>query len=302
MEWVFQWVKNITYYLVFISLISGLMPDTRYERYVKLFYGIVFILLVVSPLTAGLKLDKMLAQAYEALCMEGDTGSSEFADRLQKIEAEQVERVFAQYEKAVAQDIQVMAEEAGFSCRQVSVRIEGREGEACFGQVAAVELVLGPGGPAGPAVTAPAAAAPTAVAPAAAAPTAAAPAAVAPTAAAPAAVAPTAADPPAAAPAATDPPAAAQTVADPTDTEAAVGVNGWEVAPINIKVGLEDEGGGTGSRTVFHGSKQKGDMGQKGDKEQEGHSEQEALYGFQRKVAGYYGLDEKAVRITWKDD
>ena len=137
MEWVFQWVKNITYYLVFISLISGLMPDTRYERYVKLFYGIVFILLVVSPLTAGLKLDKMLAQAYEALCMEGDTGSSEFADRLQKIEAEQVERVFAQYEKAVAQDIQVMAEEAGFSCRQVSVRIEGREGEACFGQVAA---------------------------------------------------------------------------------------------------------------------------------------------------------------------
>ncbi len=277
MEWVFQWVKNITYYLVFISLISGLMPDTRYERYVKLFYGIVFILLVVSPLTAGLKLDKMLAQAYEALCMEGDTGSSEFADRLQKIEAEQVERVFAQYEKAVAQDIQVMAEEAGFSCRQVSVRIEGREGEACFGQVAAVELVLGPGGPAGPAVTAPAAAAP-------------------------AAVAPTAADPPAAAPAATDPPAAAQTVADPTDTEAAVGVNGWEVAPINIKVGLEDEGGGAGSRTVFHGSKQKGDMGQKGDKEQEGHSEQEALYGFQRKVAGYYGLDEKAVRITWKDD
>ena len=242
MEWVFQWVKNITYYLVFISLISGLMPDTRYERYVKLFYGIVFILLVVSPLTAGLKLDKMLAQAYEALCMEGDTGSSEFADRLQKIEAEQVERVFAQYEKAVAQDIQVMAEEAGFSCRQVSVRIEGREGEACFGQVAAVELVLGPGGPAGPAV------------------------------------------------------------ADPTDTEAAVGVNGWEVAPINIKVGLEDEGGGAGSRTVFHGSKQKGDMGQKGDKEQEGHSEQEALYGFQRKVAGYYGLDEKAVRITWKDD
>ncbi len=218
MEWVFQWVKNITYYLVFISLISGLMPDTRYERYVKLFYGIVFILLVVSPLTAGLKLDKMLAQAYEALCMEGDTGSSEFADRLQKIEAEQVERVFAQYEKAVAQDIQVMAEEAGFSCRQVSVRIE------------------------------------------------------------------------------------AQTVADPTDTEAAVGVNGWEVAPINIKVGLEDEGGGAGSRTVFHGSKQKGDMGQKGDKEQEGHSEQEALYGFQRKVAGYYGLDEKAVRITWKDD
>ena len=62
MEWIFQWVKNITYYLVFMSLVSNLLPETRYERYIKLFCGVVFILLVTGPLTAGFKLDRMLAR------------------------------------------------------------------------------------------------------------------------------------------------------------------------------------------------------------------------------------------------
>ena len=30
--------------------------------------------------------------------------------------------------------------------------------------------------------------------------------------------------------------------------------------------------------------------------------EQEAMYGFQRRLAVYYGLEEENIRITWQDD
>lgn len=236
MEWIFQWVKNITYYLVLMGLVSNLLPDSRYERYIKLFCGVVFILLVTGPLTAGLKLDKTLAYLYRELCLEGDAkDTADFEDRLWKIQAEQTERVFAQYEEAVSQDIRAMAAEAGFACPKVRVRIERREGAERFGQVVDVELVLDQSPQAG-----------------------------------------------------TDGAGLYGAGPGPDAAEAAVGNRGGygRVDPVQIRVELG------GERADI-------DMG---GQEQAGGKEQEAFDGFQRKVAAYYGLEEKAVRITWQDD
>lgn len=278
MEWIFQWVKNITYYLVFMSLVSNLLPETRYERYIKLFCGVVFILLVTGPLTAGFKLDRMLARAYRELCFEGDAKDiAGFEERLWELQEEQTERVFVQYEEAVARDIQAMAEEAGLSCRKAQARIERREEEVRYGQVIDVELVMDRGAEAesdaaGRLAGAVGAAAESTVD-----------------------VAEAAAGSTADAVG-----AAAGSTADAA--EAAVGSGsregeGWEgggrVDPVQIRVEL---GGG---RTGIEGAESLQGLPDAG---QEGSKEQEAFDGFQRKVAEYYGLEEKAVRITWQDD
>lgn len=39
MEAVIQWVKNIVYYLIFISLVFNLLPKGKYEQYIRLFSG-----------------------------------------------------------------------------------------------------------------------------------------------------------------------------------------------------------------------------------------------------------------------
>ena len=56
MEAVIQWVKNIVYYLIFISLVFNLLPKGKYEQYIRLFSGAVFLLIALAPLTGGLKL------------------------------------------------------------------------------------------------------------------------------------------------------------------------------------------------------------------------------------------------------
>lgn len=143
MEAVFQWIKNITYYLIFVSLLSHLMPAGKYEQYMKLFFGAVFILLVVAPLTGGLHLDGRLAQAYEQIRFIQEQG--EFEQKLWGMEEERIARMIKQYEEAVGMDVRAMAEDEGFYCLSAGARIEEREGEEKFGQVVEIVMVIGGG-------------------------------------------------------------------------------------------------------------------------------------------------------------
>ncbi len=139
----FQWIKNITYYLIFVSLLSHLMPAGKYEQYMKLFFGAVFILIVAAPLTGGLHLDGRLAQAYEQIRFTQEQG--EFEQKLWGMEEERISRMIKQYEEAVGMDVRAMAEDEGFYCLSAGARIEEREGEEKFGQVVEIVMVIGSG-------------------------------------------------------------------------------------------------------------------------------------------------------------
>ena len=46
MEGLYEWIRNITYYLIFMTVVTNLLPDKKYEKYFRLFAGMVLILLV----------------------------------------------------------------------------------------------------------------------------------------------------------------------------------------------------------------------------------------------------------------
>lgn len=232
MEGVTQWVKNIAYYLIFISFISNLMPNGKYDKYIKLFSGAVFVLIIISPLTGGLKLDEKLAFAYETIRLQQDTG--EFEQKLWGIEEKQTGQIIAQYEEAVSQNIKDMANAAGFFCQEVKVTIENRQEEESFGQIREIFLVL-------------------------------------------------------------DVPDYQETASKGLQVwddgeEAVIAQAGrlGQIEPIRIQV----EQDGPHSLQEPDGERSREIAG----------SEWEELYGFQREVAGYYGLEEENVRIQWKDD
>lgn len=53
MEGIYRWVSNIVYYLIFVTIITNLLPAGKYEKYLRLFAGCILILLVLQPLTGG---------------------------------------------------------------------------------------------------------------------------------------------------------------------------------------------------------------------------------------------------------
>ena len=65
MEWLESWVRNIVFYLIFLTLLFGLLPSGNYQKYIRLFGGMILILVVIQPFTSSLRLDERIAYYLE---------------------------------------------------------------------------------------------------------------------------------------------------------------------------------------------------------------------------------------------
>ncbi len=140
MDQLYEWIRNITYYLIFITVAENLLPNKKYEKYVKFFAGMVLILLVLKPVTGGLRLDDKLAYSFEAISLKKEAG--ELTGKVSKMEESRLKRMISGYEKAVGTDLETMAQTAGFSCKETNAEINSDQSSERFGHVVKVSLVL----------------------------------------------------------------------------------------------------------------------------------------------------------------
>lgn len=141
MEAVYEWVRNITYYMIFITVAGNLLADSKYEKYLRFFAGMVLILLVLKPLTGNLRLDERIAYLFESITFQKESG--DFRDKLWGMEDQRLNQVMNTYESAVSVDLRGMAETAGYSCRQVRVRIGTDRDSPYYGHVTGIYMKVG---------------------------------------------------------------------------------------------------------------------------------------------------------------
>lgn len=142
MEKLFDWIRNITYYLIFITVVINLLPNKKYEKYIRLFAGMVLILLVLKPITGGLRLEDTLARYFEEISLQKEAG--ELTGKFSAMDEKRLEAMISGYENAVAVDLKSMAETAGFVCKEVTAKIDKDQNSPSFGKVMSVSLILTP--------------------------------------------------------------------------------------------------------------------------------------------------------------
>lgn len=71
-EILLEWARNIIFFMVFLSVISHLLADASYEKYIRFFAGIVLILITVSPLKGGLDFQEKAGVSYRITCNNGN--------------------------------------------------------------------------------------------------------------------------------------------------------------------------------------------------------------------------------------
>lgn len=84
MKGILEWVKQIACYMVLVTVLADLLPKKNYEKYFRLFAGLVLILLVIQPVTGPLKLDRQILKMFEGIQYEGMAG--EFRQRASEME------------------------------------------------------------------------------------------------------------------------------------------------------------------------------------------------------------------------
>ena len=133
-----QWVQNIACYLIFTTVIINILPGKKYEKYLRLFAGMVLILLVLQPLTGALRLEDKITYYFETFTFQNDAASLEM--ELLGAEETRREMVIHQYEGAVAIDLENMARETGLYPGKTEVEIESDSQSPEFGKVKSVKL------------------------------------------------------------------------------------------------------------------------------------------------------------------
>lgn len=138
MDQVYDWVRNLTGYFLFMAVLENLLPGKKYAKYIKFFAGIVLILLVLQPIAGSTQLEEIVARHYEAFIFQNQ--ADDLRREILGVEKQRLEQIFRQYEQAVENDVSQMAEDAGFAVKECRAVISGEEGTERFGTVTQITL------------------------------------------------------------------------------------------------------------------------------------------------------------------
>lgn len=138
MEAFYGWVRSLTGYFLFMLVLEHLLPGKKYGKYIRLFAGMVLILLVLQPLAGNLRIDEKMALAYEASVFRYQ--ADELKEELLGIGEKQLDRMIGQYEEAVEMDLKGMAENEEMTVQACEVTIGKDEEKESFGRVTDIRM------------------------------------------------------------------------------------------------------------------------------------------------------------------
>ena len=134
------WVRNIVCYLIVLTVVSELLANSRYERYLRFFSGLVLIVLVVSPLSDALCLTDTLDDLFSAITFSQE--SDDFQERIWGMEEERKKRLAASYEEVLAREVEEMAREEGLLTENVTAVIDENGDSPSYGRVETFSIRL----------------------------------------------------------------------------------------------------------------------------------------------------------------
>ncbi len=50
MEYIYEWIENLAFYMVIVAVGIQMIPDENYKKYIRFFAGMILILLLVEPI------------------------------------------------------------------------------------------------------------------------------------------------------------------------------------------------------------------------------------------------------------
>ena len=77
---IYEWVKDLSFYLVLVTALLQMLPDSDYRKYIRFFTGLVLIALLLTPVLKTLHAGDLKTEILQ------DADWQEFQDKLQKTE------------------------------------------------------------------------------------------------------------------------------------------------------------------------------------------------------------------------
>ena len=129
MKAVENWVRDIVFYMIFVTMVMNLLPDPKYEKYLRLFAGAVMILLAFGPVLRITGMETAMAGIFEKITFENDVRT--LKEELGAADERRIREFYGRYRAAAEADIRSMAEHDGLECERFGRCGGSREYQLC---------------------------------------------------------------------------------------------------------------------------------------------------------------------------
>lgn len=115
MDKIGTWAGNIAGYLVFVTVLTGLLPASGYGKYLRLFSGCILILLVFQPLTGSLRLEEPVTELFRTISFTQEVNalSGSLGIEMEELEERKRRNLVNAYRTEVEDEICRLAETEG---------------------------------------------------------------------------------------------------------------------------------------------------------------------------------------------
>ncbi len=121
----YLWIRNLAVFYIFFTAVLNLVPDKKYEKYVRFFMGLLLIFMMSTPIFSILGKGQELTVSFlENFSRENKEKELQEFQNLQKIYLEKG------YEMELEQKIRESLEKRGIEVYKVKVNIEGEDAQA----------------------------------------------------------------------------------------------------------------------------------------------------------------------------
>lgn len=103
MEGIFSWMKGVAVFLIFSGFLLQLLPDEKYQKYVRFVIGLVLMLLISAPLFRMGNLEENIVDRIHLFSME--QSREEFRTEIRHAEEGYREQLEAEYQDILAEQL-----------------------------------------------------------------------------------------------------------------------------------------------------------------------------------------------------
>ena len=140
MEYFIQWIKNLAIFYIIASLLMHIIPGEKYRKHIRLFIGIITIVLLMKPVGTVFRLDELfdknLNMNYNLHMEQSLKMELEMVDILQK------EAIVSEYVKAIEEDIKnyITSLPADFKKADIHIGIDSDKPD--FGCITQIDVYI----------------------------------------------------------------------------------------------------------------------------------------------------------------
>ncbi len=137
---IYQWIKNIAFYMILITAVMNILPNNNYKKYINLFTGMVMIVLVLAPISGLLGIKTRLDTNFIKNMYSQELSSMKLDTY--NMSNETTTKIFEEYKNEIGLQVEKLVNEEGYCMVKADVVMNEDEESEQYGNLESIQVVI----------------------------------------------------------------------------------------------------------------------------------------------------------------